>query len=175
MGRVPDGLPHRSPDAARKLARPSQATKISKPNRFAYPFRSRPRGVGSPLWLNSPAAKTSSYRDTANLGLGVRPRGATARNLVWFGPFGPDALGHSSTFYPTRRQIRFQTPYPMQFQLPRVRLEKPWSLKTCDQNTTKTLNIIHQVLSGKYFLDRAVLRTIRLQNPREPILLVDFS
>ena len=26
------------------LARPSQATKISKPNRFAYPFRSRPRG-----------------------------------------------------------------------------------------------------------------------------------
>ena len=56
------------------LARPSQATKISKPNRFAYPFRSRPRGVGSPLWLNSPAAKTSSYRDTANLGLGVTPR-----------------------------------------------------------------------------------------------------
>jgi len=107
--------------------------------------------------------------------LGVRPRGATARNLVWFGPFGPDALGHSSTFYPTRRQIQFQTPHQMQFQLPRIRLEKPWSLKTCDQNTTKTLNIIHQVLSGKYFLDRAVLRTIRLQNPREPILLVDFS
>ena len=157
------------------LARPSQATKISKPNRFAYPFRSRPRGVYRPLWLNLPEHQTSSYRDTANLGLGVRPRGATARNLVWFGPFGPDALGHSSTFYPTRRQIRFQTPYPMQFQLPRVRLEKPWSLKTCDQNTTKTLNIIHQVLSGKYFLDRAVLRTIRLQNPREPILLVDFS
>ena len=100
---------------------------------------------------NLAPAKTSSYRDTANLGLGVRPRGATARNLVWFGPFGPDALGHSSTFYPTRRQIQFQTPYPMQFQLPRVRLEKPWSLKTCDQNTTKTLNIIHQVLSGKYF------------------------
>ena len=56
------------------LARPSQATKISKPNRFAYPFRSRPRGVGSPFWLNSPAAKTSSYRDTANLGFGVAPR-----------------------------------------------------------------------------------------------------
>ena len=56
------------------LARPSQATKISKPNCFAYPFRSRPRGVGSPLWLNSPAAKTSSYRDTANLGFGVTPR-----------------------------------------------------------------------------------------------------
>ena len=74
-GRVPDGLPeggltrHEEP-----LERPSQATKISKPNRFAYPFRSRPRGVGSPLWLNSPAAKTSSYRDTANLGVGVRPR-----------------------------------------------------------------------------------------------------
>ena len=30
------------------LARPSQATKISKPNHFAYPFRSRPRGVPSP-------------------------------------------------------------------------------------------------------------------------------
>ena len=60
------------------LARPSQATKISKPNRFAYPFRSRPRGVGSPLWLNSPAAKTSSYRDMANLGLGVRPRRSPA-------------------------------------------------------------------------------------------------
>lgn len=42
--------------------------------------------------------------------------------------------------------------HQMQFQLPRIRLEKPWSLKTCDQNTTKTLNIIHQVLSGKYFL-----------------------
>ena len=55
------------------LARPSQATKISKPNRFSYPFRSRPRGIGSPLWLNSPAAKTSSYRDMANFGLGVCP------------------------------------------------------------------------------------------------------
>ena len=36
------------------VARPSQATKISKPNRFAYPFRSRPRGVrkerGGPLF-----------------------------------------------------------------------------------------------------------------------------
>ena len=63
------------------LARPSQATKISKPNRFAYPFRSRPRGVGSPLWLNSPAAKTSSYRDTANLGLGVRARGSLVRTI----------------------------------------------------------------------------------------------
>ena len=57
------------------LARPSQATKISKPNRFAYPFRSRPRGVGRPPVLDLPPAKTSSYRDTANLGLGVRPRG----------------------------------------------------------------------------------------------------
>ena len=55
------------------LARPSQATKISKPNRFAYPFRSRPRGVYRPLWLNLALVKTSSYRDTANLGLGVRP------------------------------------------------------------------------------------------------------
>ena len=34
-----------------RLARPSQATKISKPNRFAYPSRSRPRGVYRPLWL----------------------------------------------------------------------------------------------------------------------------
>ena len=47
------------------LARPSQATKISKPNRFAYPFRSRPRGVGRPLGLNLPTAKASSCRDTA--------------------------------------------------------------------------------------------------------------
>ena len=141
------------------LARPSQAI----PNLIVSPFTSQ--GGRQPPWLNLPG----------KFGVGCPPRGATARNLVWFGPFGPDALGHSSTFYPTRRQIRFQTPYPMQFQLPRVRLEKPWSLKTCDQNTTKTLNIIHQVLSVKYFLDRAVLRTIRLQNPREPILLVDFS
>jgi hypothetical protein len=56
------------------LARPSQATKISKPNRFAYPFRSRPRGLGSPLWLNSRPNQTSSYRDMANLGVRVRPR-----------------------------------------------------------------------------------------------------
>ena len=56
------------------LARPSQATKISKPNRFAYPFRSRPRGVPSPPRLDLVAAKTSSYRDTANLGFGVTPR-----------------------------------------------------------------------------------------------------
>ena len=56
------------------LARPSQATKISKPNRFAYPFRSRPRGVcGSPI-LNLRPHHTSSYRDTANLGVGVRAR-----------------------------------------------------------------------------------------------------
>ena len=74
MGRVPDGLPHRSPDAARKLARPSQATKISKPNSFAYPFQSRPRGVPRPPRLDLAAAKTSSYRDTANLGFGVTPR-----------------------------------------------------------------------------------------------------
>ena len=56
------------------LARPSQATKISKPNRFAYPFRSRPRGVRGSTVLNLRSAKTSSYRDTANLGLGVTPR-----------------------------------------------------------------------------------------------------
>ena len=57
-----------------RLARPSQATKISKPNRFAYPFRSRPRGVcGSPI-LNLRPHHTSSYRDTANLGVGVRAR-----------------------------------------------------------------------------------------------------
>ena len=56
------------------LARPSQATKISKPNRFAYPFRSRHRGeCGSPI-LNFCPAKTPSYRDTANLGLGDPPR-----------------------------------------------------------------------------------------------------
>jgi hypothetical protein len=65
------------------LARPSQATKISKPNRFAYPFRSRPRGVGRPPVLDLPPAKTSSYRDTANLGSGVSdrvtPRGGRPR------------------------------------------------------------------------------------------------
>ena len=58
------------------LARPSQATKISKPNRFAYPFRSRPRGVrGAPI-LNLRPHQAPSYRDTstANLGLGVTPR-----------------------------------------------------------------------------------------------------
>ena len=56
------------------LARPSQATKISKPNRFAYPFRSRHRGeCGSPI-LNFCPAKTPSYRDRANLGLGDPPR-----------------------------------------------------------------------------------------------------
>ena len=54
------------------LARPSQATKISKPNRFAYPFRSRPRGVRGSTVLNLRSAKTSSYRDTANLGFGAR-------------------------------------------------------------------------------------------------------
>ena len=43
------------------LARPSQATKISKPNRFAYPFRSRPRGVcGSPI-LNLRPYQTPMY------------------------------------------------------------------------------------------------------------------
>ena len=61
------------------LARPSQATKISKPNRYAYPFRSRPRGVGRPPVLDLPPAKTSSYRDTANLGSGVTPRGGRPR------------------------------------------------------------------------------------------------
>ena len=63
----------------------SQATtsKISKPNRFAYPFRSRPRGVSKPLWLNSPEHQTSSYRDTANLGVGVRARGSRpCRNII---------------------------------------------------------------------------------------------
>ena len=58
------------------VARPSQATKISKPNRFAYPFRSRPRGVrGAPI-LNLRPHQAPSYRDTstANFGLGVTPR-----------------------------------------------------------------------------------------------------
>ena len=62
------------------LARPSQATKISKPNRFAYPFRSRPRGVSRPLWLNLPEHQTPSYRDTANLGFGVTPRARAFRS-----------------------------------------------------------------------------------------------
>ena len=67
------------------LARPSQATKISKPNRFAYPFRSRPRGVrGAPI-LNLRPHQAPSYRDTstANLGLGVTPRrGLAVRSPV---------------------------------------------------------------------------------------------
>ena len=92
--RVPDGLPDRSPDAARNATgatfarkarkaadmlfvgdkESTRAPKIFKPNRFAYPFRSRPGGVcGSPI-LNLRPAKTPSYRDTANLGLGVTPR-----------------------------------------------------------------------------------------------------
>ena len=67
------------------LARPSQATKISKPNRFAYPFRSRPRGVcGSPI-LNLRPHHTSSYRDTANLGLGVTPLLLLSTSLVLSG------------------------------------------------------------------------------------------
>ena len=53
------------------------ATKISKPSRFAYPprfrsesrSRSRSRGVGKLPWLNLPAQKISSYRDTANFGV----------------------------------------------------------------------------------------------------------
>ena len=56
------------------VARPSQATKISKPNRFAYPFRSRPRGVPWAPILNLRPAKTPRCRDTANLGFGVRAR-----------------------------------------------------------------------------------------------------
>ena len=69
----------------------SQATtslsKISKPNRFAYPSRSRPRGVRkergrSPI-LDLAPAKTSSYRDTANLGFGVTPR--PGRDSDYFG------------------------------------------------------------------------------------------
>ena len=64
------------------LARPSQATKISKPNRFAYPFRSRPRGVYRPLWLNLPEHQTSSYRDTANLGFGVTPRASASHHAL---------------------------------------------------------------------------------------------
>jgi hypothetical protein len=66
-----------------RLARPSQATKISKPNRFAYPFRSRPRGVCGPPILNLRPHHTSSYRDTANLGFGVTPR--PGRDSDYFG------------------------------------------------------------------------------------------
>ena len=83
-GRVPDGLPDRSPTRHETpLARPSQATKISKPNSFAYPFQSRPRGVPRPPRLDLAAAKTSSYRDTANLGFGVTPR--PGRDSDYFG------------------------------------------------------------------------------------------
>ena len=59
------------------VARPSQATKISKPNRFAYPFRSRPRGVrGAPI-LNLRPHQAPSYRDTSTANLGwVSPPGA---------------------------------------------------------------------------------------------------
>ena len=65
-------------DAARDL-RTETATKISraKPqaNRFAYPFRSRSRGVGRPLILELPPHQTSIHRDTANLGCPPGPRG----------------------------------------------------------------------------------------------------
>ena len=89
-------------DSETPLARPLQATKISKPNRFTYPFRSRPRGVYRPLWLNLPPAKTSNYRDTANLGLGVTPRGTTAppprppQTHSYFCWVLPDAFGRLS-------------------------------------------------------------------------------
>ena len=53
------------------VARPSQATKISKPNRLGHSLWSRPLKVSMPPILNLRPAKTSSYRDTANLGLPV--------------------------------------------------------------------------------------------------------
>ena len=56
------------------LARRPRATKISRPNRFARLFRSRPRWSRRPLRLELPAGETPSYRDTANLGLGETPR-----------------------------------------------------------------------------------------------------
>ena len=74
------------------MARPSQATKISKPNRFGYLFRSRPRGVYRPLWLNLPEHQTSSYRDTAIFG----------------GWCHPPCLQES--YDPTIQQINGQTP-----------------------------------------------------------------
>ena len=63
------------------LARPSQATKISKPNRFARLFRSRPRGVPRPLWLNLRPNQTPRYRASYHLGFGVR-RGARLRRIM---------------------------------------------------------------------------------------------
>ena len=63
----------------------TRAPKIFKPNRFAYPFRSRPGGVcGSPI-LNLRPHHTSSYRDTANLGLGVTPLLLLSTSLVLSG------------------------------------------------------------------------------------------
>ena len=64
------------------------ATKISKPSRFAYPSRfrsrSRSRGVGKLPWLNLPAQKMSSYRDTANFGVRCHVSDVTPR-VVGFG------------------------------------------------------------------------------------------
>ena len=94
-GRVPDGLPDRSPDAARNaLVRPSQATKISKPNRFGYLFRSRPRGVYRPLWLNLPEHQTSNYE--------IRQ--------IWGSMVHPRAFRNLRSYDPTIQQINGQTP-----------------------------------------------------------------
>ena len=64
-GRVTDGLPHRSPDAARNATGTGDLTwhdlrrplKSPNHNRFAYPSQSRPEGVEGPsgsIWRHRP-------------------------------------------------------------------------------------------------------------------------
>ena len=122
------------------LARPSQATKISKPNRFAYPFRSRPRGVSRPLWLNLPEHQTPSYRDTANLGVGVRPR--------------PDATQNKC--HRDWRDVRGPLKLPDQPRRPR-RLELPH---------TSLLRVIRKIWGSGYLF----FKLLAFQNLKVPVL-----
>ena len=122
------------------LARPSQATKTSKPNRFAYPFRSRPRGVYRPLWLNLPEHQTPSYRDTANLGVGVRPR--------------PDATQNKC--HRDWRDVRGPLKLPDQPRRPR-RLELPH---------TSLLRVIRKIWGSGYLF----FKLLAFQNLKVPVL-----
>ena len=75
------------------LPRPAQATKISKPNHFAYPFRSRPRGVPSP-----PPARFGRGQDV---------------QLLRYGKFGGWCPPPSST-YPLPTPLVLHHPQPLE-------------------------------------------------------------
>ena len=70
-----------------RLARPSQATKISKPNRFAYPFRSRPRGVCGSCAMRAarrPTRATATSTSMAKRAFPLTPEDATAESVSRF-------------------------------------------------------------------------------------------